>query len=257
MVRPPLVRISADEAFDAYQSQEMDGNAGVVMFDVRTPEEVYWVGAPAQVNFIDLTNGQRIVPDQYKAVLAAHPSANQPNVLNLRVNGKNKRISTADVVTTDLSPIAFNVPVEYLDPNTGETTLNPYFGVDTDALVADFAASSPDGVSSVIFFCRSGTRSSVGCYYKYCPFSLLNPELTAYEVEAVDPQGNEVNGYGGFESTAASNRYLGYRGFPGRVTSGVLVTQSVSFKDYGLPIVISELPMTQIGDLPESPWVWF
>lgn len=256
MVRPPLVRISAEEAFDAYQSQEIDGHSGVVMFDVRTPEEVYWVGAPAQVNSIDLTDGESLVPDNFKAVLAPHASRNQPYTLEFDVDGKHKRVSTADVAGTDLTPIAYNVPVEYLDPATGETTLNPNFGVDTDALVADFAGTSPHGVSSVIFFCRSGTRSSVGCYYKYCPFSLLDPNLTAYEVEAVDALGNEVNGYGGFESTAASNRYLGYRGFPGRVTAGVLTTQSVSFKDYGLPILSSELPMTEIGDLPNFPWVW-
>lgn len=256
IVHPPLVRISAEEAFDAYQSQELDGNQGVVMFDVRTPEEVYWVGAPAQVNAIHLSNGSTVVPDYYKAVLQPNPSRNQPQLIEYELSGKVKHVSTANVASTDLTPIAYNVPVEFLDPATGETTLNPYFGSDTDELVADFASSSPVGVSSVIFFCRSGTRSSVGCYYKYCPFSLLDPQITAYEVEAYDEAGNEINGYGGFESTAAANRYLGYRGFPGRVSSGVLITQSVSFKDFGLPITIGQTPMTESDDLSAPPWVW-
>ena len=33
-ITPPLTRISADEAFDAYQNQEIDGKTGVVMIDV-------------------------------------------------------------------------------------------------------------------------------------------------------------------------------------------------------------------------------
>lgn len=39
-ITPPLTRITADEAFDAYQNQNIRGNSGVIMVDVRTPEEV-------------------------------------------------------------------------------------------------------------------------------------------------------------------------------------------------------------------------
>ncbi len=254
IVHPPLVRISAEEAFEAYQAQELDGQPGVMMIDVRTPEEVYWVGAPAQVNLVELANGDAVVPDGFKALLQPHPSRNQPHQIEVSIDGKAKRLSTAEVVSADLTPIAYNVPVEYVDPMSGTVTLNPAFGMSTDALVADFAESSPVGLSSVVFFCRSGQRSSVGCYYKYCPFSLMDPALTAYEVEATDQHGNEVNGLGGFESTAADNRYLGYRGFPGRVTDGVLATGSVSFKDLGLPIVIGQAPMTVLDDLLALPW---
>jgi len=256
IVHPPLVRISAEEAFDAYQAQEIDGQPGVMMFDVRTPEELYWVGTPAQVNEIELDDGSIIVPDDYKALLKPHPGVSQPQQIEIAVEGKTERLSVDEVVSTDLSPIAYNVPVEYLDPTTGETTLNPRFGFTTDALVAEYTETSPAGLSSVVFFCRSGRRSSVGCYYKYCPFSLMDPSITAYEVEATDEFGNEVNGLGGFESTSASNRYLGYRGFPGRRSAGVLAAESVAFKDTGLPIVIGHVPMTELGHLPALPWAF-
>ncbi len=39
-ITPPLTRITADEAFDAFQTQTIRGKNGVIMVDVRTPEEV-------------------------------------------------------------------------------------------------------------------------------------------------------------------------------------------------------------------------
>jgi hypothetical protein len=39
-ITPPLVRVTADEAFDAFQSQTIDDKKGVLMIDVRTPDEV-------------------------------------------------------------------------------------------------------------------------------------------------------------------------------------------------------------------------
>ena len=39
-ITPPLVRVTADEAFDAFQSQTIGDNKGVLMIDVRTPDEV-------------------------------------------------------------------------------------------------------------------------------------------------------------------------------------------------------------------------
>lgn len=129
IVHPPLVRISAEEAFEAYQAQELDGQPGVMMIDVRTPEEVYWVGAPAQVNLVELANGDAVVPDGFKALLQPHPSRNQPHQIEVSIDGKAKRLSTAEVVSADLTPIAYNVPVEYVDPMSGTVTLNPAFGM--------------------------------------------------------------------------------------------------------------------------------
>jgi hypothetical protein len=39
-ITPPLVRVTADEAFDAFQAQSIDDKKGVLMIDVRTPDEV-------------------------------------------------------------------------------------------------------------------------------------------------------------------------------------------------------------------------
>lgn len=39
-----------------------------------------------------------------------------------------------------------------------------------------------------------------------------------------------------------NNKYIGYRGFPGRIETGSDV--AVDFKDFGLPIVTSKKPQT-------------
>ena len=129
--------------------------------------------------------------------------------------------------------MSFNVPVERRDPVTTEKKLNPNFGKEIDALVEN---SNP---SAMIFYCRSGQRSSTGCYFPYCPrtFFDFNAGIEYYEVEAVDENGNAVNGKGGFEGSSSSNVYNGYRGFPGRLGD------PVSFKDTGLPIVIGKAPI--------------
>lgn len=251
---PPLTNINADVAFDSYQAQTMlndsnDGGERVIMIDVRTPEELYWVGVPAQVNKINLTNGQSVVPDNYRAELVPAILPHKPPYLKYKVNGKTRFKSVKRVENTELSGMVFNVPVSFRDANTGETTLNPDFGTQVDALVQDLQADR------VIFYCRSGQRSSIGCYYQFCPFGIffsarspLNPNgpLVLYEVETdlVDENGVLVNGRGGFEGTSYGNRFLGYRGFPGRVTSGIGDTESASFKDAGLPMIIGKTPKT-------------
>jgi rhodanese-related sulfurtransferase len=232
MLTPPLTRITASQAFDAYQKQSIDGGNKVIFIDVRTPEEVFWVGQPAQVNYIKLKNGTTIVPDNYRAVL--NTTKKKEPVLEYKVNGKKQYTSVYDVEETNLSGMVYNVPVEYTDPLTKKRTLNPDLANKINQLV------QATGANRVIFYCRSGQRSTIGCYYKYCPMSLFAPGLISYEVEAVDANGNEINGNGGFESTSGSSRYLGYRGYPGRLTEGVLSTPSVSFKDAGLPIAIGK-----------------
>jgi hypothetical protein len=39
-ITPQLVRVTANEAFDAFLSQTIDDKKGVLMIDVRTPDEV-------------------------------------------------------------------------------------------------------------------------------------------------------------------------------------------------------------------------
>lgn len=233
MLTPPLTRISASEAFDAYQNQSIGGGNKVIFVDVRTPEEVLWVGQPAQVNSIELKDGTIIIPENYRVTL--NTTRYKWPVLEYKVDGKTQYTEVSDVKKTHLSGMAYNVPVENVDAVTGKRTINPDLGNQINQLI------QATGANRVIFFCRSGQRSTIGCYYKYCPMALFAPGIISYEVEAKDANGNEINGYGGFESTADSSRFLGYRGFPGRGTDGgILLTPSVSFKDAALPIVIDK-----------------
>lgn len=231
---PPLMSKNSKTVFDAYQRQMMDGGSKVIIIDVRTPEEVYWIGVPTQVNKITLKNGHVIIPDYFTATL--HPTSdNVAPSLHYAVNGVPMSTLSSDVASTSLTGISHNIPIEYVDSTTGVTTLNPIWGKQVDALIRDLHADR------IVFFCRSGQRSSIGCYYEYCPFATLFPgilsgQMMAYEVES------EENGYGGFEGSQYSNAMLGYRGFPGRYTASSANVSSSSFKDMGLPIKIGTYP---------------
>ncbi len=235
---PPLVNINASQAFDAYQSQEIDGGEGVLIIDVRTPEELYWVGVPAQVNSIEFENGNTVIPDDFRAELVPAILSHRPQYIKYKKNGKTRYKSVRKIAKTNLTGIVYNVPVEFRDPSTGERLLNKDFGRQVDALIRELQPSR------VIFYCRSGKRSSVGCYYEFCPFEQLFPGVLSGNIVAYEVETQEINGLGGFESSSGSDRYLGYRGFPGRVTDGILSAPSASFKDAGLPIIISKLPKT-------------
>lgn len=232
---PPLVNISAEAAFDAYQRQDLDGGSKVIFIDVRTHDEIYWVGLAAQVNSITLKAGGTVVPDYFKALIDPTCQA-QANEIKYELSGSPTTTLASDIESINLTGISYNIPVEFIDTLTGESRLNPLFGKQCDALIREL---QPD---RIIFYCRSGQRSSIGCYYQFCPFEQLFPgvlggSIIAYEVES------PVNGRGGFEGTSYNNTFLGYRGFPGRYTadSG---QESVAFKDMKLPIVIGTLPKT-------------
>ena len=77
-----------------------------------------------------------------------------------------------------------------------------------------------------------------------------------YEVEAKDPiSGEEINGRGGFQGTSYSNKYNGYRGYPGRLTADDS-NVAVDFMDLGLPIQIGVPPLsvTNYQDVYEKPF---
>lgn len=229
---PPLVNISSRDAFEGYQSQSLGGGKKVVIFDVRTPEEVVWVGVPTQVNSLTLMSGEVVVPDNYLVTLR---NGLQSDHLEYLVGGVLVKTSVLDVASTNLTGISYNVPVEFVDCNTGVKTLNPLFGKMVDGILRE------TGADRAIFFCRSGQRSSIGCYYQYCPFEILFPGVLSGSIIAYEVEG-DVNGYGGFEGNSNSDRFIGYRGFPGRRTAGVGAIPSVSFKDMNLPIKIGTLP---------------
>lgn len=231
---PPLININATSAVEAYETQSLDNNNGAVIFiDVRTSQEVYWIGVPTQVNSITMKNGTVFVPDLYMATLVPICEEQAPEV-HFTLNGQAVSVISSDIMTTSMSAISYNIPVEFINTDTGISTLNPLWGKQADALI------EATGADRIIFFCRSGQRSSIGCYYEFCPFRVLFPgilgyipgvQMLAYEVESAT-----TNGRGGFEGTDYSGTMLGYRGFPGRYTAFSGPTESASFKDHALPI---------------------
>jgi len=231
-ITPPLTRITADEAFDAYQRQTIGGKTGVILVDVRDPEEVYWTGQPAQTNNINLKDGQTLTPEFYKTIL--HPGADP----ELQFHWGMARVD--DVSSLDLSPISFNVPIEFLSEESNfEPVLNPGIGSGILDLIDEFQAEV------AIYYCRSGRRSSIGCYWGYCKDLVVTlASLDNYEIEAFDDVNNvEINGIGGFQGSSYSGRYNGYRGFPDRLTPDDAV-DAASWMDAGLPIAIAIPPMT-------------
>jgi len=272
-IQPPLTRITAEQAYDAYQDQAIDGNSGVLLVDVRAPDELYWTGQVAQVTSINFKDSAEapLEPDHFKTILDVHTLSltDTPIPGRLRrlaaerATGKVQELFGADLVTSNgevidveavasltLSPIAYNIPVETRDPSANfEVSLNTNFGADIMELISSMGQMTPQ---AIIFYCRSGRRSSVGCYYGYCSeFMTIPPGMfTFYEVEAVDANGNEINGRGGFEGASYGNRFNGYRGFPSRPG----VSDAVDFKDAGLPIVIGHRPVTVDAPIEQKPW---
>lgn len=254
----PLKNLNARQAFEAYQLQQIDGGSGVIFLDVRTPEEVYWVGVPTQVNKLTFKDGSSVVPDLYFATLSTCPSNGTPYI-EYKVNGVANKVLASTVAATDLTNMTYNVPLEFVDPSTGVSQFNPLWGKQIDALIRDL------NPTRIIFFCRSGDRAAIGTYYQFVPFEQLFPgilsgKIIAYSVDVPKP----TVGYGGFEGSTYGNTILGYRGFPGRATSGEPF-ESVSFKDMGLPIKTSTTPKTvcvqpltgatlKIDRLDAQPW---
>lgn len=216
--------ITAGEAFDAVQTQTdpLDHTeATVVLVDVRTRAEYFWVGAAAKVTGIFLkdqaADAEPIVPDLGKVRLSY-----EGIFLDYTVDGKPQRLLVVDVEKLELSPIAVNIPFRLWNEETGslDPTPNPAFESRIQALIEG-------GADTLILFCRSGGRSSA------CPdaFPDVFAGVKVYEID--DPFGG--NGYGGFEGSTYGDAYNGYVGFPARLTE-VQDVPSVSWKDSGLPI---------------------
>jgi rhodanese-related sulfurtransferase len=224
-ITPTPIPITADEAFDAVQNQTdpiTGEDTSVVLIDVRSRAEFFWVGAACKVDEIVKHNGHSIIPDNGKATLSKNG-----RFLRFRLNGKKRRIQVDRLKELMLSPIAINVPYKLWDEETGTLDLNPSFTEDVNAIGLDYDVA--------IFFCRSGGRS------QDCIGSFDTDLFDAiYEIDQPD----EKSGRGGFEGTSYSNVYNGYRGFPGRFTR-VQEHPSVSWKDAGLPIKTSLNPLDQ------------
>ena len=213
------IPISAEQAFDSVQTQTdpITGlSTSVVLIDVRTRAEYFWVGAVCQVDEIILNDGTSIEPNYGKVKL----NENGDLVLNGGIE-----IAVSDVSNINLSPIAISIPYKLWNEKKGTLYFNNKFRKKVETLADDYDV--------LIFFCRSGGRSE-DCLGGFD--TKLFEEI--YEVDQPDGK----SGRGGFEGTSYGNVYNGYRGYPGRFTDEQ-EHPSVSWKDAGLPIKTSVNPL--------------
>jgi len=184
-----------------------------------------------------MKNGTVYVPDYYTATLRSTCTTVAPYV-QFELLGVPVQLVSSDIASTQLTGVSYNIPVEYLDTDTGISTLNPLWGKQCDALIRE------TGATRIIFFCRSGQRSSIGCYYEFCPFEQLFPGILGGQMIAYEVESAIQNGRGGFEGSNYANSMLGYRGFPDRYTANSGISPSAAFTDFGLPKDTSTLPKT-------------
>jgi hypothetical protein len=217
------MKLTAEQAFDAVQKQ-IDPSTGmpahVVLVDVRSRAEYYWVGTAAQVKTITLVDQTSIVPDLGKVKLV-----HEGKFLEYAAAGEIRRTQVTKVASVAMAPIAYSVPYQLWDETTRKMAINPEFAAEMQKLAG----------TVVIFFCRSGGRTDANNCVK-----LADPALfqAVYEIDQPDGATN----HGGFESSNYGNVFNGYRGFPGRLT-GDQAHPSVSWKDAGLPIAIGATPL--------------
>ena len=218
--------ISADQAFDAYANQvdpESGESANVIIVDVRTAAEYFWVGTPAEVKSIVPKFGDEIKPYQGKVKLRLGG-----RFLKFKVeNDGHLRpvflpVSQVDAIKT--SPIADHIPLKTWDEErcSLDDDNTDFFRDQLEALAGE------DTV--IILMCRSGKRSNFKDFAR-------EDFKAVYEID--QPDGTD--GRGGFEGTNYSSVYNGYRGFPGRFTRKQ-ESPSVSWADSGLPIHIGAKP---------------
>ena len=227
LAEPELQRVTADQAFDAVQTQTDPTTKEpkkVMLVDVRTRAEFFWVGTPCKVNAITVDDETTILPDLGKARLVGNG-----RMILFKRDGQPRLLPVCQIKSVDLAPIAVNIPYMLWDEETASMALNEEFSKAVEALALE------QGVQVVIFFCRSGGRS------KAC---LAGFDRTLFDAIYEIDQPNQANGYGGFEGTSYSNVFLGYRGFPGRHTQSQQ-NPSVSWTDASLPIKTGVNPFGQ------------
>ena len=219
-----LYRVSANEAFDAYAAQTDPNSrapAKVVIVDVRTRAEYYWVGTPAIVERIVLKSGVELIPDHGKVVQM------EKGRFVFRIHGWPRMLNIVQIASMDVAPIAVSVPYKFWREEDATMVGNDDFFDDIAAL----ADETQDTV--LILMCRSGKRSEAAPADPSFPHALFK---AIYEIDVEDD-----NAKGGFEGSDYSNAFAGYRGFPGR-RHWFQESPSVSWTDAGLPIVIGATP---------------
>ena len=212
--------VTAEEAFDAYANQvdPLYGTpAHVVIVDIRTTAEFYWVGACAEVIGIWTvsdpdTEDPDYVPGNGKVKLNA-----VAGILRFDMDGHPMALNVKKVNKIKTSPIAENIPYYTWDDAACKKVKNENFSDEIEALATDY--------NVIILMCRSGKRTTE------CTFD-TNLFDAVYEIDHPDK-----NGCGGFQGTSYDDTYNGFRGFPGRDTSDQDY-ESVSWSDAGLPVHI-------------------
>jgi len=217
---PKLIPISAEQAFDAVQTQTdpiTGDDKSILLVDVRSRAEFVWLGSACEVEEIITTKGNIYFPDLGKVLLSQNG-----RFLKFEINGRNKRLQTKKVATIKLTPIVKNIPLLVWNEDQGALQPNgsnfQNFKEDIESLAGSYDV--------LIIFCGNGQRSSFSVNW-------FNTELFDALYEIDQPDG--TNGMGGFQGPEYSGVYNGYQGFPERLTE-IQEYPSVSWKDTGLPI---------------------
>ncbi|WP_163337529.1 hypothetical protein [Desulfopila sp. IMCC35008] len=146
MAAKEIERITAEEAFELTQLNSLT----VVLVDVRTKMEYYWVGAACQVDTKETNERGKntlIYPDYGKVI----NNSNSRHV-EFCVNDRYKRLNVQKIMIMNMSPMSFNRPYKTWTADPPVFSLNADFPDKVKALHDDY------GSLSVIFFCRSRGR---------------------------------------------------------------------------------------------------
>ena len=146
-----------------------------ILIDVRTLEECYWVGSPADANW---------------------------------------------------NPIAYNIPYKLWTARIDCEAKKPILRTVERLFGVFIRRTFPEKDTRLILMCRSGKRADDAAKY-------LETTLGYNYIYVIDH--SDKTGRGGFQGSGYSDAYNGYRGYPGRDTSGEPYP-SVSWMDTGLPI---------------------
>lgn len=241
---PPPIPITADVAFDAVTEQvdplEWE-DALVTLVDVRDPVEIFFSGAPGDVDQIEFLDGRIIMPDGGKVRLL-----HEGKFVEYYREGRYRRTQVAKIHDLQITQLSVNIP--YLFRTAVGWKKNGNFGNEVNGLHDESHA----GNQVLILFCRTGGRSSSAAKEEGAIDRTLFDAV--YEIDD-DPEwltGSKGGGVGGFTGSnyktdktvpAYMGAYNGHVGFPGRQTE-IEEHPSVSWMDAGLPIVTTTKPNT-------------
>jgi len=208
------IAISAEEAFDAFADQidpKSGESARVVIVDIRTKAEYFWVGTSGKVDKIITTSNNVIIPDKGKVKFFFG------SYIQTKRSGLILYLPISRISQMLTSPIAINIPCLNWNAENCQLEKNENFAFEIQSLSNFYDV--------VILMCRSGGRTSA-CYLEF-DNGLFK---SVYEIDD-----SFIGGTGGFQGSSFNNAFNGYRGFPGRNRSS-FGDKPVSWSDSGLPV---------------------